>query len=215
MAKIMLEGDPDWYFYIDSGFMYGHGDVVIPLENLYKKGLLQKVRAWCGKHLMFFLAVQEVEDSYSRASGNGNYWSWERMKRELSNETLHMALKSEYLTNDWREWIEILLSNYKNPYEKPPEIIKQNQICEGFVYVLRAENDVYKIGKAKDLDNRIYTFEVKLPIKVELYCSCKVENYSQLEKELHIKYAEKRINGEWFSLTEQDLEEIKALMGVS
>jgi len=78
----------------------------------------------------------------------------------------------------------------------------------GFVYVIQSEFG-YKIGKTVNLKSRTRLFEVKLPFKIELVHYAWFDNYSKAEREFHDMYAEKRLEGEWFSLTDTDLLEIK------
>jgi|SRR5581483_10697493 len=82
----------------------------------------------------------------------------------------------------------------------------------GYIYLLEAEETgSYKIGRAKDLDNRIKTFEVKLPFETELRHSIKVQDMACAELALHKKFAGRRINGEWFKLTPEDVSWICSL----
>jgi hypothetical protein len=73
-------------------------------------------------------------------------------------------------------------------------------------------NGVYKIGKTSQLHARMNFFEIKLPFDVKLICAIPSEDITTLEKQLHDKYTNKRIKGEWFELTEQDVEDIKHLI---
>ncbi len=68
----------------------------------------------------------------------------------------------------------------------------------------------YKIGRSKDPSYREKTLQSDAP-DIELLFH--YEAYTNQEKELHQKYAEKRVRGEWFQLDENDLEEIKNIVG--
>jgi hypothetical protein len=81
----------------------------------------------------------------------------------------------------------------------------------GYVYLIQSPTKYFKIGRTKDPDDRIRTFEVKLPFEVEYVCLIKAFDMYRLEKELHEKYDNKRSNGEWFELTEADVMEIKEM----
>lgn len=81
----------------------------------------------------------------------------------------------------------------------------------GYVYLIRADNGMYKIGKAVNVDNRIHEFGVKLPMKTELIHSFKSNDYTAAEQELHRRYADLREHGEWFSLTSECVIEICAI----
>lgn len=81
----------------------------------------------------------------------------------------------------------------------------------GSVYLIRAENGLYKIGKAKSLKNRLQPFTVHFPMKWELVTSFHANDYSAAEALLHEKYASKRDVGEWFRLSDEDVEYIKRI----
>lgn len=69
----------------------------------------------------------------------------------------------------------------------------------------------YKIGLTTDPDKRMNTFSVKLPYKVKFVCLIETEQMHKVEKMLHQRFANKRINGEWFALDAEDVEYIKGL----
>jgi mRNA-degrading endonuclease RelE of RelBE toxin-antitoxin system len=83
----------------------------------------------------------------------------------------------------------------------------------GFVYVVRGERGAYKIGYSVDPNNRIRTFGVKLPFEVKYEVLIKTDDMRDLEAELHDRFAEKTINGEWFALDADDLAELRAMGG--
>ena len=81
---------------------------------------------------------------------------------------------------------------------------------DGYVYFIKEfHSNTYKIGKAKNLENRLKIFEVKLPFEWELVHSIKSDDYSLDEKLAHLFFKKKRVRGEWFNLNESDLELIK------
>lgn len=77
----------------------------------------------------------------------------------------------------------------------------------GFVYVLHS-NGVYKIGHARVVDKRIEQISPALPYPVELEIALSSEDRFALERELHERYANKRLGGEWFALSNEDLFEL-------
>jgi predicted translin family RNA/ssDNA-binding protein len=81
----------------------------------------------------------------------------------------------------------------------------------GFVYLIRAENGLYKIGKAKNISKRLQPFSVSFPMKWELVYSFQAKDYTYTEQLLHSKYHSKRDVGEWFRLTTEDVEYIKGI----
>jgi len=97
-----------------------------------------------------------------------------------------------------------------NPIAIPEE---EERDRKGFVYVLRVDNGLCKIGETKYLDDRIYRLEIILPYDPELVCAIKVDDRLATEDELHELFTDagKHVKGEWFELTEADVEYIKGL----
>lgn len=86
------------------------------------------------------------------------------------------------------------------------KVLRQPQ--EGYVYLLAA-GGFHKIGRAKDPRKRTETLAIQLPYQTELVFAVKSDDYVALEAELHTIFAGKRKNGEWFELSDEDLEYIK------
>lgn len=78
----------------------------------------------------------------------------------------------------------------------------------GYVYLLQSESGYWKIGRTANPDNRLKTFNVKLPFQVAYKHLIQTDDMYTLEAQLHSRYAEKRVEGEWFLLTEQDVIDI-------
>lgn len=74
----------------------------------------------------------------------------------------------------------------------------------GYVYILRSAHGC-KIGKAKVLAERISALTIQLPFPVELIHSIESDDASAAEARLHSSFAEQRINGEWFDLSEEQI----------
>ena len=81
----------------------------------------------------------------------------------------------------------------------------------GYVYLIQSHTSAYKIGRTKNPHDRIKTFGVQLPFEVEYICLIETTDMIGLEKELHERYAHRRVNGEWFRLAPHEVSEIKAL----
>lgn len=116
----------------------------------------------------------------------------------------------------------VLLSWLELPKEQTPHIehkhvhfhIHQNTYQRGhYVYVIR-DIDVtgfYKIGRTNDPYVRLSAFEVKLPFQIEIVTVLSCNNAMLMEKQLHDRYALKRVRGEWFQLSDEDVQSIKQL----
>jgi len=68
----------------------------------------------------------------------------------------------------------------------------------------------YKIGITKDsIENRYYGLGIKMPGEFETLFAYKISDYTKAEQTIHYFYDEFRINGEWFNLSENELNIIK------
>ena len=63
----------------------------------------------------------------------------------------------------------------------------------------------YKIGRTTNLDGRLSALSTQLPFPVDLVRSFKVANAPQKEHTLHERFADKRVRGEWFQLSPDDV----------
>lgn len=79
----------------------------------------------------------------------------------------------------------------------------------GFVYLIRnSMTNHYKIGITNNVQDRLQHLQTANSAKLELLNSVKTSDPPLLEKELHTKFAVKRLEGEWFKLTNVDVEYI-------
>lgn len=95
----------------------------------------------------------------------------------------------------------------------PSPIIVNSRSRSGYVYLLSAVHDstLFKIGRTNNPQNRLRTFNVKLPFAVEYLYIIKTDDMYALESILHHKFASKRLEGEWFKLSSEDVVYIKSL----
>lgn len=61
-----------------------------------------------------------------------------------------------------------------------------------------------KIGKSKDIHTRLQIIKTHVPL-------CQLIGYitDDVEKELHARYSDKKIKGEWFNLSDKDIQDIE------
>lgn len=82
----------------------------------------------------------------------------------------------------------------------------------GIVYTIQGINTTwYKIGKTNNFNNRFNRFEVKIPIDMKPIHLIYTNNMTRLENELHQRFKKKRMRGEWFDLSQEDIEYIKSI----
>lgn len=76
----------------------------------------------------------------------------------------------------------------------------------GYIYFIKELfSGRIKIGKTKNLQQRLKLFSVKLPFEIELLHYVKTNNPSYVENLFHEFFEEKRVNGEWFELDVDDI----------
>jgi len=80
---------------------------------------------------------------------------------------------------------------------------------QGFVYLMY-DGELWKIGKALNIESRKKQLERQLGKKLELLHSIKSDD-SRAEAEMHFGYQHCRIRGEWFDLKPHELESIRIL----
>lgn len=80
----------------------------------------------------------------------------------------------------------------------------------GYVYLLQCGAQ-YKIGFSNKPRKRLKQLRTGSPYPVFLIHSIKTEFYQMVEKQLHHKFREKRGEGEWFRLTDEDVAYIRSL----
>ncbi len=81
----------------------------------------------------------------------------------------------------------------------------------GYVYFIKSQYG-YKIGCTGDLKKRVNSLGILFPFKTELHSIVECKNYNKIESLLHSHFSDKRLNGEWFSLSEEDFIPIDKLL---
>lgn len=91
-----------------------------------------------------------------------------------------------------------------------PVVRPSSNPTAGYVYLIWSKYG-YKIGKAINVRNRTRLFEVKLPFPITVMHYARFDDYSQAEHALHRHFHEKRLEGEWFELDDDDVAFIRTL----
>jgi len=115
------------------------------------------------------------------------------VKPRTSERLLPIEIKKEFKIISLIDLRKELKSRLKFLSEKIP----------GDLYIIRNEVGRYKIGKSKDVNNRIKIIESQGGIKAELIK--RIENADFLEFKIHELFKDKRYHGEWFNLNKEDL----------
>jgi hypothetical protein len=82
----------------------------------------------------------------------------------------------------------------------------------GFVYIVRGDNGLAKIGRTRQLRGRIQMIRSSSAVAIDVIRVYDAENYRALEPALH-QFAEGRLErGEWFRLSDDDLARVDAFV---
>lgn len=73
-----------------------------------------------------------------------------------------------------------------------------------FIYIIKGK-DYFKIGKTKNINRRMKEFKVSIPYSIKLNNLIKVSDMTEAEKYIHKICERSRVEGEWFSLSEKDI----------
>jgi len=99
--------------------------------------------------------------------------------------------------------------------DMPRTVAKYHKPLASYVYLFRDRDNLYKIGhsvdpqqRAKDISQPNFPIDVICTIKTDVICTIKTDDASALEHDLHEHFVEKRVKGEWFSLTQDDIDTI-------
>jgi hypothetical protein len=110
-----------------------------------------------------------------------------------------------------RAEIQKAIDSSTGPIDRPRRLptIRHYDVPGGFVYFVKC-GGFYKIGRAKNLKQRLGGMQ--FPEKPRLIKAVHCLDYGFLEKAMHALFAHKRAHGEWFSLTEEEVQLAKEYM---
>lgn len=75
----------------------------------------------------------------------------------------------------------------------------------GFVYLFSSENGLYKIGRAVNPSRRFRQLWTLSPIDVYSVCTIATSDMYETECQLHRRFLDKRVKGEWYRLNSEDV----------
>jgi hypothetical protein len=80
-------------------------------------------------------------------------------------------------------------------------------IKPGWIYLLKGQGNQYKIGMTTRVPTkRLLEFVPKLPFETQLIFAIPDPDPIAMEMVYHEEFAHKRIRGEWFELTQEDVD---------
>lgn len=159
-------------------------------------------------HVAVYMAIDEHR-YYWYKGGYGRAHVYKQ--RDDVIKLILQFLQQEELTHP--AWLEQFLDdlNQNLPVEEVASK-PERKAKPGYVYLVQEINGPhFKIGHSKNPAHRQKTFNVKLPYQVEFVCLIQTNDMEKLEHQLHERFSEKRVDGEWFLLSPEDVEYIKGL----
>jgi len=100
--------------------------------------------------------------------------------------------------------------NWLNELDIPEPPLPDPKRNEGWVYLLKS-GTYYKIGASIQVNKRIRTLRTLPPFDINLVCTIETDDMYKLERQLHARFSNKRVNGEWFELEPDDVAYIKGM----
>ena len=83
-----------------------------------------------------------------------------------------------------------------------------NRNVTGHVYLIKHGSD-YKIGKSEDPSRRYKEIKVQMPYPIEEIHLIETDDPSGIEAYWHNRFKDKRLKGEWFRLSAEDIKIFK------
>lgn len=81
----------------------------------------------------------------------------------------------------------------------------------GYIYLMPSPLGVYKIGLTTNPTQRKRHFTTMLPFDVEFIALIQSDDIKRLERQLHTKFKSKHYKGEWFHLSQEDVNYVVGL----
>lgn len=119
-----------------------------------------------------------------------------QLQKEQEIEIHHILQRTHEVTSD----------NYYHSLSSAPRPPRKLEL-PAWVYIISDSKGTYKIGIANDPLRRLTQLQTGHPSKLSILLLLK--GSTQLEKELHQRFSTKRIQGEWFMLTNEDIVQLQ------
>jgi hypothetical protein len=126
----------------------------------------------------------------------------QRSEAEIARQTRHdVATKYPYMYD--QIFGEVLPKEYRRD---PVKLTPQARKSSGYVYLMHGDGtEWYKIGHSVNPVTRAAAIGVKAPFEVNLLVSYWAEDRFTDEAIWHRRFETKRVNGEWFALSPEDV----------
>lgn len=141
------------------------------------------------------------------------------LKIEVTTHTLMHADESqhEFLRNELKDWFKkrsnsVTCSGWDADGEGMYELIYGDVVsCRvhgfgtpGFIYFIESEA-AFKIGRSNNPEKRLPSIATGCPSPVNLWKTVHVDDMGFAERWFHKRFADQRVNGEWFKISREDV----------
>lgn len=147
--------------------------------------------------------IREHNGGYLINDCNGFLMEPEQMI-EISKGLMLCAVQDEGKINAYNEKhkreFEEQLKSFDTPHKKEKD--------KGYIYLFECGGK-YKIGLSRDVERRIKELDYR-PFTINLIAKSRLlTDPFNVERELHERYTKNKLTGEWFTLSENQVNEIK------
>jgi hypothetical protein len=160
---------------------------------------------------------------YNNVDGSNGIYLQDERGIILDKEDVESLIKGLNMFYEQYTQKEIDDENEERREEKRQEAKEFNEKCKqdrgtrcvtfrkqhsGYIYFVTTNDIEYKIGMAKDIKARMGEY-TQLPYEPKLVHLIESKDYVLTEELFHSLYKDKRLRGEWFKLSLEDIEYIK------
>lgn len=151
--------------------------------------LTNKQRLFIDYYLQSFNASEAARKAgYSERTAHA--MGWENLRKDEIKSAIDEGVKEKRLSIS-KDWIRV--ASKKSNY----------------LYLIRAENGLVKIGISCDVEKRLVSLNTASPVELRLLFFLEPTDARKTERNLHVRFAKKRVKGEWFNLSDGDISWIR------
>lgn len=144
-----------------------------------------------------------------RRRNDPSFPSPDSIRRRLGQKSDLAARLLEFSKSDSRfKDLSYLCLPHIETGENENHDLEMSNLLPGHVYLLKHGNE-YKIGRSTDPTRRYKEIKVQMPLDTEEIHLIETDDTVGIEAYWHNRFADNRLNGEWFRLTARDVSAFK------
>ena len=133
-----------------------------------------------------------------------SYEAYVRLGEQLYNRIPGILLKFCHYQKDFADVIPLVESRIPSESVGEKQSIKAPQKVAGYVYLAKHGQD-YRVGRSNDVVRRGREISLILPQELEHVHIIETDDPPGIERYWHERFKDRRIRGEWFRLTREDV----------